>query len=70
MQLTPSINLNRTPTQLGERQKGRHARKSSFPTTSPLIAPNNTIRAREATIEIDQIYDTKTDNAPIDNIPL
>ena len=62
--LTLRMNLNRTPPQSGERQKDRYARKSSFPTTALLIAPNNTIKASEATIKIDRIDDTPTDNAP------
>ena len=68
--LTPRMNLNRTSPQSGERQKDRHARKSSFPTTAPLIAPNNTIGASKATIEIDRIDDTPTYNSPIDNLQL
>ena len=68
--LTPRMNLNRTSPQSGERQKDRYARKSSFPTTSPLIAPNNTIGASKATIEIDRIDDTPTYNSPIDNLQL
>ena len=64
------MNLNRTPPQSGELQKDRHARNSSFLATAPLIDPNNTIRASEAIIEIDQIYDTPTDNDPIDNLLL
>ena len=53
LSLTPRINFNRTLPQSGELQKDRHARKSSFTTTPPLIAPNNTIRESKATIEID-----------------
>ena len=68
--LTPRMNLNRMPPQSVERQNNRHVRKSSFTTTAPLIAPNNNIRSSEATIEIYQIDDNPTDNAPIDNIPL
>ena len=68
--LTSRMNINRKPPQSCEFQKDRHAHKSLFTTTDPLIASNNIIRARKATIETYQIDDTPTDNSPIDNLPL
>ena len=70
MPLTPRMNINRKPPQSCEFQNDRHAHKSLFMTTDPLIASNNIIRASKATIETYQIDDTPTDNSPIDNLPL